>query len=204
MAFENLFIRSQKTIGGIQLDAVLSESHNNSVSISNNPVELGANITDNAIIDPKRITMVVEVSDTPLSGAAFGAIVDLITGLFGSSTTDNLTRSNTAYNAMVQLMEAREPIEVQTKLVNYTDMLITNINATQDKDTSRIARMVIALEEIIIVESEVVQLEAKTLQSGTPRQQGSPAENKGRQEPIPVNENTNKSVLKSVIDWTVQ
>jgi hypothetical protein len=29
MAFENLFIRTKKSIGGIELDAVISETHTN-------------------------------------------------------------------------------------------------------------------------------------------------------------------------------
>ena len=53
MAFENLFIRTRKSLGGIQLDAVLSESHNNVVRTTKNPVELGADITDHSIIEPK-------------------------------------------------------------------------------------------------------------------------------------------------------
>lgn len=201
MAFENLFIRTQKSLGGIQLDAVLSETHDNTVRLTKNPVELGADITDHAIIEPKRITIVAQVSDTPLGIAALGQIVDLITGLFGTSTTDNITRSNAAYNALVQLQETREPIEVQTRLRLYQDMIITGINVTQDKDTSRIVSMTISLEEVLIVESEIVQLDPKQLQEGSPTEQGSSPDKRGRQETITPDDTTNKSVLKSVLDW---
>lgn len=201
MAFENLFIRTEKAIGGIQLDAVISESHTNEVSLTNNPVELGADITDHAIIQPKKVNVVAQVSDTPLGLAAFGQIVDLVTGLFGTSTGENLTRSNAAYNAMVQLQEAREPIELQTRLKLYTNMVITNIRVVQDKDTSRIVRMNIDLQEVLITESEIVQLSEDQLQEGSAREQGSPAEKTGRKEPVTPDNATNTSVLKSVIDW---
>lgn len=199
MAFDNLFVRTKRSIGGIQLDATLSESHDSPVKISKNPVELGANITDHAIIEPKVLTIVAEVSDTPLGLAAFGQIVDLVTGLFGSSTSENLTRSNAAYNAMIQLQEALEPIEVQTKLKLYKDMLIANISTLQDKDTSNIVAMVIRLEEILIVESEVVKLKPAELKEGSPKDQASPAENSGRKEAITPSDTTNKSVLKFVV-----
>lgn len=201
MAFENLFVRTEKSLGGIQLDAVMTETHTNQIRLTKNPVELGADITDHAIIEPKRINIVAQVSDNPLGVAALGQIVDLVTGLFGTATSQNITRSNAAYNAMVQLMELREPIEVQTKLKIYSNMVITNITTTQDKNSSRVALMNISLEEVLISESQIVQLNADQLAEGSPREQGSSADNKGRQEPITPNDTTSKSALKSVTDW---
>lgn len=201
MAFENLFIRTKKSIGGIQLDAVLSEGHNNSVRVTRNPIELGADINDHAIIEPKRLNIVGQVSDTPLGLAAVTQLVDTVNGLFGSSTTNNLTRSVAAYNALIQLMDQREPIDVQTRLVLYSNMLITNISTTQDKDTSRVALMNITLEEVIITESQVVQINPEQLRSGSPREQASSANSKGRQEAKTPDATTNRSVLKSVTNW---
>ena len=201
MAFENLFIRTEKSIGGIQLDAVISESHVNEVSLTSNPVEFGAEITDNAVVQPKQINILAEVSDTPLGVAAFGQIVDLVTGLFGTSTSENITRSNAAYNAVIQLQEEREPIEIQTKLRLYTDMVITKVTTIQDKDTSRIVRMSIDLQQVIITQSEIVQLSEDQLRAGSAREQASPAEKSGRKEAAEPSAATNKSVLKTVIDW---
>lgn len=201
MAFEQLFVRTRKSIGGIQLDAVLSETHNNTVRLTKNPVELGADITDHAIVEPKKIVIVAEVSDTPLGLAALGQIVDLITGLFGTSTTQNITRSNAAFNAMVLLQEQREPLEIQTKLRLYQDMIITSLVTTQDKDSSRIALMTIILEEVLITESQVVQLTPEQLQAGTTTEQASSAEKKGRQESVTPSDTTSTSVLKSVLDF---
>jgi len=201
MAFENLFIRTKKSIGGIELDAVISETHTNQIRLTKNPVELGADITDHAVIEPKKINIVAQVSDTPLGTAAFGQIVDLVTGLFGTSTTQNITRSNAAYNAIVQLMEEREPIEVQTKLKLYQDMVITSLSVTQDKNTSRIVLMNISLEEVLITESQIVKLTPEQLQEGSAREQATSAEKKGRQEPVTPSETTNKSVLKSITSW---
>lgn len=203
MAFENLFIRTKKSIGGIELDAVISESHSNRVRVTKNPIELGADITDHAIIEPKSIRILAQVSDSPLGAAALGQIVDLISGLFGTSTTENITRSNAAYNAMVQLMEQREPIEVQTKLLLYSNMIITSLSVIQDKDSSNVTLMDITLEEVFITESKSVKLDQSQL-SGSAKSQASSAENKGRQEAKTPDETTNKSVLKSINDWVTQ
>lgn len=201
MAFENLFIRTKKSIGGIELDAVLSETHVNQVRLTKNPIELGADITDHSIVEAKRINIVAQVSDNPLGSAAFGQIIDLVTGLFGTSTTQNITRSNAAYAAIVQLMEIREPIEIQTKLKLYSDMLITGLSTTQDKNSSRIVLMTLNLEEALITESQIVKLTPKQLKQGSAREQGSSAESKGRQETVTPNSTVNRSVLKSVTKW---
>ena len=201
MAFENLFIRTEKSIGGIQLDAVISESHINEVSLTTNPVEFGAEITDHAVTQPKQVNIIAEVSDTPLGLAALGQIVDLVTGLFGSSTAENITRSNAAYNAVIQLQEEREPIEIQTKLKLYTDMIITKVSTVQDKNTSRIVRMSIDLQQVIITQSEIVQLTEEQLQAGSAKQQASPAEKSGRKEAVEPSAATNKSFAKILVDW---
>lgn len=200
MSFESLFIGSQKSIGGIYLDAVLTETHNNTVRTTTNPVELGADITDHAIIEPKKITITAQVSDTPLGLAAFGEIVDSITGFFGSSTEQNITRSVAAYNAIVDLMEKREPIEVQTKLKLYRDMLVTELSTSQDKDTSRVALMTINLTEVLIAESEIVKLDPDQLEDSI-RNQASSASEEGRQEPNVPNDTEKKSILKTMAGW---
>jgi len=204
MAFENLFIRTKKSIGGIELDAILSEVYNNELVITKNPIELGADITDHSIIQPKKLNIVAQVSDTPLGAAAFGEIVDSVTGLFGSSTTTSLTRSNAAYGAMVQLMEAREPIDVQTGLVFYNNMLIRAISTSRDKNTSRVVGFNMSLEEVIITESNIIKLTASQLAAGSPREQATSAEEKGRQELIVPGESTTKSALKSISGWLSQ
>lgn len=201
MAFENLFIRTKKSIGGIQLDAVISEAHDNEVTVTDNPVELGADITDHSIIKPKVVNITATVTDTPLGSAAFGEIVDTVTGLFGTSTAENLTRSVTAYNALVQLQETREPIEIQTKLKLYQNMIITRVTTAQDVNTSREVVMRITAREVLITESEIVKLQPEQLEEGSPKEQASSPEQKGRQEPITPPAETQQSVLKSVLGW---
>ena len=201
MAFENLFIRTRKDIEGIQLDAVIRESHSNKVRTTDNPVELGADITDNAIIEPKLVSILAEVTDSPLGFQAGNEIVDSVTGLFGSSTSNNITRSEAAYNALLQLKEAREPIEIQTKLRLYTNMLIVDVSTSQDKDSSRSVLLNITAKEVFITDTEVVSLESSRLKSGPTRKQASSADKKGRQETKVPDNQTNRSTLKSLADW---
>tara|TARA_R110000822_G_scaffold84867_3_gene199027 strand:- start:9317 stop:9922 length:606 start_codon:yes stop_codon:yes gene_type:complete len=196
MAFENLFIRTKKSISNeettVELDAFISESHSSSIRITTNPIELGADITDHAIVEPRQLTIVADVSDNPLGSAALG---------FGSSTESNLTRSQAAYEGIQKIKNRREPISVQTKLEKYDNMLITGISTVQDKDTSQILSIVITIEEIIITDSKTTQLDSSQLKSGSPTEQGTSAENKGRVATKTPDSTTSKSFFKAVTDW---
>ena len=117
MALANLFIRTKREFAGISLDAVLTESFSSPITVTKNPVEFGANIADHAIIQPKKYTLTGVVSNTPLSlTGAVGQIIDNISGLFGDSSGSNLSRSQSAYEALQAIKDEREPIEVQTGL----------------------------------------------------------------------------------------
>jgi hypothetical protein len=80
-------------------------------------------------------------------------------------------------------------------------MIITNVGVQQDKNTSRIVRMSIDLQQVIITESEIVQLSEEQLQQGSAQEQGSPADKKGRKETVDPSNATETSVLKPIIDW---
>lgn len=201
MAFENLFIRKEKSLGGIKLDAILTETHDNRFRLTKNPIELGADTTDNVVIEPKTVTISTIVTDTPIGLAALGQIVDNVTGLFGTASDENITRSAAAYNSIIALAETREPLELQTNLKLYGNMVITGVSTTQNKDSSRAVNMIIKLEEVLIVETEVVQLPADQLEEGSPEEQGASAEEKGRQEATTPTPGTQTSVLKSVSNF---
>lgn len=201
MALENLFIRSKKFIGGIQLDAVLSEAHESSATVTEAPVEFGADVSDHIILEPKRLTMVVEVSDNPLGIQALAQLVDSVTGLFGSSTSENLTRSQAAYLALVQLQENRVLLDVQTGLRAYSNMGIMDINTIRDKDTSRIVRLTVQLKEVRIRETQVVQLPPEVLEAGKVSSQASSATERGRQAADAPEDSVRTSAIQRIRRW---
>lgn len=49
---------SNRAIGEIQFDATTEESHQSELSITENPIESGANVADHAVLQPKQITIV--------------------------------------------------------------------------------------------------------------------------------------------------
>jgi len=205
MSFKNLFIKTKRTFGikgklVIKLDSYIEESHSSEVSITSNPVEFGAEINDHATIEPREIKLIVVVTDTPLGVAAFTEIVSNANRTFGSSTGENLTRSQQAYRDMVKLQQLREPIEIQTKLDNYKDMIITNIECLQDKNSSFIALMHVTAKEIITVYTNVIGI-SKGQTEGTTDEQARGTEDAGKQETKTPSAGENKTVFKSIIDF---
>lgn len=119
------FIAFSSAIGPVPIDAVLTEAHQMSLSITEIPIENGARVTDHALILPKRLTL-----DCASSNAA------------------------ATFNALVMLQESRVPFTVVSGLFIYTNMLIENLTADRDKDFSSILRCSCELREIIIVSTQ--------------------------------------------------
>lgn len=200
MAFENLFIRTKRTLGGIQLDNVVFEEHEGSITLTRNPVEAGADITDHAIVQPDTLFIQGIVTDSPLGTAAFGALIDSISNLFGTSTSANLTRSQQAFEALTTLKNNAQPIDVTTKLKTYTNMMITTLSTSQDKDTSQILIINISLEEVILTESATLGLSESDL-FGSVAKSGSSIVDKGKQAVTQVAGSTSSSLLNTVSGW---
>lgn len=201
MSLRQIFVRTKRTIGTIQLDGVLSEDHDNTVTITKSPVEAGTDITDHAILQPKKLIVRGIVSDSPLGLAAFGQLIDQVTRLFGTSTLDNLTRSQQAYEAFLRLMEVREPIEVVTGLRVYEDMLITSITTSQDKDTARASVLNIGLEEIILTESVLVSIPQDAIDASV-QQSATSIGDRGKVEVEEILDERETTILKSLVEWT--
>ena len=197
MAFENLLIRTNRDLGGIILDAVISESTVSNVRVTRNPIELGADINDHAIIEPKEYNLEAVVSDSPLFGVGSGTLIT-DSGFFGSSSTDSKTRSQAAYDALIAIQEAREPIDLQTGLKQYSNMLLSNITVNQDKDTSNAIFFTAKLIEVIIARTEEIEFPRETLNADVTQQQGSSPINEGQKQLTDAS--ANKSIAASLAD----
>lgn len=199
MALQNLFVRTKREFAGITLDAVLTESYSSPITLTKNPVEFGANITDHAIIQPKKYTLTGVVSNTPLDiSGAVGQIVDNISGAFGDSSGSNLSRSQSAYEALEGIKNTREPIDVQTGLGILQNMVILDIQVNQDKTTSKAVFFSAPMEEVIITNSQIVSFSESSLSGETASQTASPID-KGIQQPQPPTDSQGSSIAASVL-----
>ena len=65
MSIVGIFTRSQPSIGGVYVDAVLEESTELQTEITEFPIEDGSVGNDHAVVRPLRLTMTIGVSDNP-------------------------------------------------------------------------------------------------------------------------------------------
>ncbi|MCH8821329.1 hypothetical protein IID23_02275 [Patescibacteria group bacterium] len=204
MALENLFIRTKRSIQRLKLDAVISENFTNTYRPTKNPIEFGAEVSDHVIIDPKLYSMSAVVSDTPLGTVSIGLIVDDKTGFFGDSTGEGKTRSQVAFEFLLFLADTKEPLEIQTGLKSYKDLVITSITASRDKNTSGALFFNISFQEAIIIQTEIIDIpEVVIAESDIAKQAGSPTK-QGRKLTQPVNEDDNRTTFLQFGEYLVK
>lgn len=138
----------------IELDVVVSETHNATTRVTTNPVQNGAEVANNAINDPITLSVVGGVTDTPFftQSGNFGGSVSGITGAFSGSSDNAGTRTQQAYEALLSLKNEQILIYIDTKLRTYTNMMLVGISTTTDKNTYNAPIFNLEFKEIITVD----------------------------------------------------
>lgn len=126
-------------IGGFFFDAVLNEQHDSELTITQHPVQTGANIADHSFLNPSTLTMEIGMSD---------AMATMLEGQF----TEYYTKSVSAYEKLRELQALRLPLAVHTRLHHYDNMLIQNITAPDNYRTQYGLRCTVTLQEIFVVD----------------------------------------------------
>ena len=134
-------------IGGYFFDGFVSVQHSRTLTITSNPVETGAAITDHAYVNPITLTMNIIMSDVHES---------IIPGQF----SDRTFRHTSAWHVLRQIQENRIPVDVYTKLGYYKNMLIQEINAEDTYKTFRGLNATVVLKEIPIARVKTVKISA--------------------------------------------
>jgi len=141
-------------IGDYVFDAYFSIQHDTNLTITQSPVQTGANISDHAYMEPKELTFEIGMSDVMKS---------VIVGQF----SEGQSRSVNAYNVLRTLQEQRIPIQVITRLGVYQNMLIETISAQDDNTTHSGLRATVTMREILVVAVTTVKISARPQTSTT-------------------------------------
>ena len=143
----NALVFCKTNIGGYFFDGFITVTHNKQLEITQNPVETGASIVDHSYVKPATLTMKIVVSDAHAS---------LVQGQF----SDSWSRAVSAWNVLKQLQEDRIPVSVLTKLDLYENMLIQNLQATDEANTYTTLSADVTLQEIPIARVRTVKISA--------------------------------------------
>ena len=147
-----LFQQQSRRIGLIVPSVVVSEKHNDTLEITEHPVETGAPVSDHAYKRPSEVVMEVGF-------AGGGSLLDFIdTSSLG--LTLGLSPKET-YQQILDLQASRIPFDVVTGKRLYSNMLIRAIEVTTDRTSENVLMAVLTLREVIITQTQQITVADK-------------------------------------------
>lgn len=127
------FLKNNKRqVGSIDINVILTENTSDVLTITKQPIQQGAPITDHAYKEPTTLSMAV---------------------LF----EDNILKSLSAvYQDLQDLQNSRVPFDVVTPKRKYKNMLIATLGLSTDSRTENALAISLTLQEAIIVKVTTV------------------------------------------------
>lgn len=170
-----LFFRSNRVykISSIELDLILSESHNFSNTVTQLNVEDGSIISDH-------------IQNNLENGSLTGLVSNFSLKRAGSITSN---RAQEVFDELRDLWKKRSLIQVVTIYRVYNNVAITNINPVRDDTTGEAISFELSFQEVNIVKLQEVVIEAKISLANMDNeinQQASPNLDLGRLSATPV------------------
>lgn len=169
-------------IGGYQIDASISESHQFESTITEFPVEQGSAISDNIV--PKSVMVTIEgiVSDTPIGPIATlrnqqAASSDFLPvsdpkAAFEAVKGSTFIPSVDARTALLAIRDARQPITISTSIRTYENMALQTLDIPVDASTGAAFRFSATFKQIIIVTNARTTIRTATKRTASPSGQG--------------------------------
>lgn len=116
-----------RMIGNITVNVIINESTNDTLTITKQPVQQGASITDHAYKEPTTLSMTILFAD----------------GFF--------TSLSELYQNLLDLQNSRVPFDVVTPKRIYHNMLMATLGMTTDKQTENSLAISVSFQEVILV-----------------------------------------------------
>ena len=123
-----------RSIGGIIAPCTISEHHSDTMTITDHPIEIGANITDHSFMNPQQVDIVI----------AWGS------GIY--------VPLNELYGQLLALQATRLPFDILTGKRKYTSMLMQSIEETTEADTENILRVTLSCRQVFLVSTSAASL----------------------------------------------
>lgn len=127
---ETVFLSSKRTVGTIAVQTIVDEQTSDNLTITKQPVQQGASITDHAYLEPTTF------SHTILYAAP---------GFTGGKSLKQI------YQQLLDLQASREPFTIVTPKRIYSNMLLTTLSMTTNKQTENALAIHAAYQQVILV-----------------------------------------------------
>lgn len=120
-------VRPTRRFGEITANVVVEENTNDTLTITKQPVQQGASITDHAFKEPTTFATTMFFKDNP---------------------AQSLSK---IYQDLLDLQSSRQPFDIVTPKRIYRNMLIAVLSNTTDKSTENVLKINASFQEVIIV-----------------------------------------------------
>jgi len=150
------------------IPCTVREHHEDSLTITDHPVEFGAQISDHAFVNPPRL------------------IIEVVYGAGQTRTMQEI------YQQFLSLHQSRVLFNIVTGKRRYTNMLIEEMEVTTDARSENMIAIRMRCRFIIIVSTQVVQASKENQSNG--QNTGSPSQ-KGTVQTFPLK---NQSVIAAI------
>lgn len=131
---QNIFIKPVRKIGTIGVQVVVNEATTDTLTITRQPVQQGASITDHAYMEPTAFTHTIYFAAAGLEGL-----------LGGGTSLDQI------YKQLLDLQSSAIPFDIITPKRIYHNMLMASLGMTTDKQTENCLAIHASYQQIIIV-----------------------------------------------------
>jgi len=193
MSLMSIFTKTLPKIGPLEFDAKLEGITSKAISLTQYPVEFGANTNDHAILLPNRYLLTGAVSNSPLGlglddigmmgagalatvvGGVGGAAISAVSAYLLSGGDD--TRASTAWASLTALLEARAKFDLDTGKEIMRDMLLVRLDERTQPENEDGLVFIAELQQVRIVRSTVgrgVTSADQLMQNDTVSTQGAP------------------------------
>lgn len=193
MSLMSIFTKTLPRIGPLEFDAKLEGITSKAITLTQYPVEFGANTNDHAILMPNRYLLTGAVSNSPLGlglddigmmgagalasvvGGVGGAAISAVSAYLLSGSDD--TRASTAWASLTAIMEARAKFDLDTGKEIMRDMMIIRLDERTRPENEDGLVFIAELQQVRIVKSLLgrgVNSADQLMQNDTVSTQGAP------------------------------
>jgi len=139
---------NSRFIDDIEVDVIVSETTNDNLTITKQPVQQGASITDHSYLEPTTLSMTMFFRGNGISS------LSQLTSPSSLLSSGNVLSS--IYQELLDLQAERTPFSVVTPKRTYDDMLISSIGMTTDRNTENCLSIQMSFQQVIIVPISIV------------------------------------------------
>lgn len=127
---ETVFIQPKRVIGTIAVQTIIDEQTTDTLTLTRQPVQQGASITDHAYMEPTTF------QHTILYAAP---------GFTGGTSLQQI------YQQLLNLQSSRQPFNIVTPKRVYTNMLLVSLALTTNKQTENALSIHASYQQVILV-----------------------------------------------------